>query len=167
MLGGMNLDAEVVENGQTACELAEKSKAEGSPYDLILMDMQMPRMNGFDAVKRLRKHGWEGPIVAVTAYATAADRKKCMDAGCDEFLTKPITEEALQDIITRQISGTLRKSSAVEGDKTRQPGNGERPALTPPLAENQVLIAADPSGDNLLNLEELAPLLLDVPLGVK
>ena len=48
---------------------ATQSQADGRPYDLILMDMQMPRLNGFEATRRLRQQGWRGPIVALTAYA--------------------------------------------------------------------------------------------------
>ena len=111
-LGKMDMKAETVENGQTACEMAEKSKAEGSPYDLILMDIQMPIMNGYDAARRLREHGWEGPIVAVTAYSTAADREKCVEAGCDDHLSKPITETALRNVITRHLGGTTQANES-------------------------------------------------------
>lgn len=108
----MDLEAEMVENGQMACEMAEKSKAEGRPYDLILLDMQMPIMNGYDAARRLREHGWEGPIVAVTACSKAADREKCVEAGCDDHLSKPITETALRNVITRHLGGTTQASGS-------------------------------------------------------
>ena len=104
-LGKMDLEAEMVENGKLACEMAEKSKVEGRPYDLILLDVQMPQMNGHEAARWLREHGWEGPIVAVTAHDRDEDRKKCLDAGCDEHLSKPIVETALRDVVTRHLSG--------------------------------------------------------------
>ncbi len=103
----MNVEAEMVEDGQMACDMAEKSKAEGKPFDLILMDIQMPVMNGYDATRRLREHGWEGPIVAVTAYSKAQDREKCVEAGCDDHLPKPITEMALRNVVERHLSGTV------------------------------------------------------------
>ena len=69
---------DVAEDGRLACEMAEKSRAEGRPYDLILMDIQMPRMNGYEATRWLRQHGWQGPIVALTAHAMVGDREKCL-----------------------------------------------------------------------------------------
>lgn len=108
ILRKMNLDLEIAENGQRACELAEKSKAEGKPYDLILMDIGMPHMNGYDATRWLRQHSWKGSIVAVTAYDTDEDHKKCLDAGCDAYLSKPFTEMALRNIVTQHLSGTHR-----------------------------------------------------------
>ena len=108
----MNVTAETVENGKMACEMAEKSQAEGNPYDLILMDMQMPQMNGYEATRWLRKHGWEGPIVAVTAYTTAKDREKCVEAGCNDHLSKPITEMGLRNVIAQYLSGTVVNRSA-------------------------------------------------------
>jgi CheY-like chemotaxis protein len=85
--------------------MAKKSKAQGNPYDLILMDIQMPHMTGYEATRALREHGWQGPIVAVTAYATDQDRGKCLAAGCDEHLAKPIDEMALRNVIARRLSG--------------------------------------------------------------
>ena len=108
ILRKMNLDLEISGNGQSACELADKSKAEGKPYDLILMDIGMPQMNGYDATRWLRQHSWKGSIVAVTAYDTDEDHKKCLDAGCDAYLSKPFTEMALRNVVTRHLSGTHR-----------------------------------------------------------
>jgi ammonium transporter, Amt family len=102
ILGKMNIEADMVENGQMACEMAQKSKVKGNPYDLILMDIKMPKMNGYEATRWLRNHGWEGPIVAVTALTTEEDRQECIKAGCDDHVSKPITEGALRNVVTRR-----------------------------------------------------------------
>ena len=77
----------VVENGEEACNIAEKEK-----FDLILMDMQMPIMNGFEAIEKLRlsQQYKETPIISLTAFAMKGDREKCIDAGATDYIPKPI-----------------------------------------------------------------------------
>jgi signal transduction histidine kinase/CheY-like chemotaxis protein/HPt (histidine-containing phosphotransfer) domain-containing protein len=99
----MNLELEIAEDGRLACEMAEKSGTEGRPYDLILMDIQMPRMNGYEATRWLRQHGWQGPIVALTAHALVGDREKCSEAGCNDYIAKPITAKGLRAVLARYL----------------------------------------------------------------
>ena len=106
LLRKMNLEVEMADDGQTACDMAEKSKAEGRPYDLILMDIQMPGMNGYEATRWLRQHGWQGPIVALTAHAMAGDREKCLAAGCDDYIAKPCLAVGLRDLLSRYLLPT-------------------------------------------------------------
>ncbi|NWG87194.1 MAG: response regulator [Hydrogenophilaceae bacterium] len=88
----------VVDNGQLAVV-----SALARPYDLILMDMQMPVMDGLTAVRTLRARGYRGPIVALTANATPADMKNCEEAGCDGFLTKPIDRSQFRETLSRYL----------------------------------------------------------------
>lgn len=65
-------------------------KGKSTDYALILMDMSLPKMDGWEITQKLRADGVKTPIIALTAHALESDKKKCMDAGCDEFETKPV-----------------------------------------------------------------------------
>ncbi len=91
----------LAENGKIAFDLALAAQAEGKPFDCILMDMQMPVMSGFEATAALRDAGYTGRIIALTASAMPRDRKRCLDAGCDEFATKPIDRPVLTALVAR------------------------------------------------------------------
>ncbi|MCF8262013.1 MAG: response regulator [Melioribacteraceae bacterium] len=80
-------DIVIVENGEDALKMAEKDQ-----FDLILMDMQMPVMNGFEATEKIRQINAykETPIIALTAFAMKGDREKCLQAGATDYIPKPI-----------------------------------------------------------------------------
>jgi PAS domain S-box-containing protein len=100
-----NAGAEVVvaDNGQRALDLIADSY--DTPFDIVLMDMQMPVMDGYEATRRLRAAGiTDLPIIAVTAHAQSSDREKCLEAGCDDYAAKPIHRGSLFAMITRHLN---------------------------------------------------------------
>lgn len=84
---------EVAENGRIALEALERARVEGLP-DLVVTDMQMPELDGYELARELRSRGFDRPILALTAHAMTEDRQRCLDAGCDDFTTKPIERAA-------------------------------------------------------------------------
>jgi signal transduction histidine kinase len=92
---------DVVDDGDQAWRAAGAALAAGRPFDVVLMDMQMPVMDGYQAVAKLRADGYKGSIVALTAHAMKGDRERCLAAGCDDYATKPIEYEALVDVCRR------------------------------------------------------------------
>ncbi|WP_455222139.1 ATP-binding protein [Kaarinaea lacus] len=98
LLRKMGAEVSIAENGEVAVTLAQQNH-----YDLIYMDMQMPVLSGIDAVKILRSQNYERPIVALTANATNEDKMICINAGCNDFLTKPTPREKLFKMTSRYL----------------------------------------------------------------
>ncbi|HRQ71759.1 MAG TPA: ATP-binding protein [Phycisphaerales bacterium] len=100
----------VASNGQVALGIVASA---AHAFDLILMDMQMPVMDGYTATGVLRSRGLRTPIIALTAHAMEGERQRCLDAGCDGYLTKPITRDDLVSAVTAFISeGTPERRAA-------------------------------------------------------
>jgi CheY-like chemotaxis protein len=99
MLKHLGFQPGLAANGLEAIQALEDQR-----YDIILMDIQMPKMNGLEATKAIRARfppDEQPHIIAVTAYAMTYDREKCISAGMDDYLSKPITLDDLKEIISR------------------------------------------------------------------
>jgi signal transduction histidine kinase/ActR/RegA family two-component response regulator len=114
MLNRAGLDVTIVENGLLAMEAAWKAQREGTPFDLILMDMQMPVMDGYEATATLRRDGYRGPIVALTAHAMSHDCEKCLAAGCTDYASKPIQKKTFYDLLRKHVKPNAETAPAVK-----------------------------------------------------
>jgi len=109
LLKRLGLEVTVAADGRQAVD-----KALSGDFDLILMDIQMPNMNGHEATRALREKGLATPIVALTAHAMKGDDKKCIESGCDDYLSKPIDRQKLLDVISKYLPSqaqTAREAS--------------------------------------------------------
>ncbi len=95
---GASID--LADNGEIAVD-----KALRNSYDLVLMDMQMPKMDGLEAMKILRKNNFQKPIISLTANARKQDRENCRNAGCDNFISKPIDRQEFYSVLGKYLGG--------------------------------------------------------------
>jgi len=103
MLRKMGFRIDVVANGQEAIDVLKTC-----PYDLVLMDCQMPEVDGYEATRRIRQNGSKAldpsiPIIAMTASVMQSDRDRCIQAGMDDFIGKPVQQRELADMIARWL----------------------------------------------------------------
>ena len=105
ILKDVGAEVDVVDDGLAVIEKLATNKAEKKmPYDLLLLDMHMPRMSGYEAAAEIRKTRHSTPIIALTASAMKGDREKCLEYGCDDYLTKPIDRKKLLEKIAGQLT---------------------------------------------------------------
>jgi signal transduction histidine kinase/ActR/RegA family two-component response regulator len=97
-------DVRTVDNGQLAHDEALTTWGQDQPFDVILMDMQMPIMDGYEATRRLRKATYDRPIIALTASVMNKDREWCLSAGCDDYCSKPVDRHELIGMVGKYSS---------------------------------------------------------------
>ena len=116
-------------NGQEAVRSLKKT-----PYDLILMDCQMPEMDGYEATRYIRRQPTSGPInpavpiIAMTAHAMQEDRAKCLEAGMDDILVKPIQPEEMARMLTRWLCDKVETGKGRETTGAGLTASGEATA---------------------------------------
>ena len=91
-------DLELASDGRSAVELATATRP-----DLILMDIGLPRMGGLEAVRAIRASAASVPIIAVSSHVMPGDKERALDAGCDDFVTKPIDDLMLVELVGRHV----------------------------------------------------------------
>ncbi len=104
----------LADNGWIALNVVREGIARGEQFDCVLMDVQMPVMDGYQATMELRRERYTGPIIALTANAMTHDRQLCLDAGCDDYATKPIDRVKLLELVDRHVQRTRQQRAAAE-----------------------------------------------------
>ena len=134
-------DVTEAEDGRKAVAAIRQMMDGGPAFDLVLLDMQMPRLDGYQTAARLRKMGFRTPIIALTADAMHGDMDRCLSSGCDAYLSKPIDAELLlnmvADYIGRTTSGELRE----ERPRSVDAAAAAKPSIE--LEKNRILIVDD------------------------
>ena len=127
-------------DGREALALLDKQE-----FDLILMDMQMPNMNGYEATRQLRRKGITTPVVALTAHAMKDDAQKCHTAGCNDYLAKPIERERLHRMMDKYLdnsfAGRSDQNAGVQATTSQNPACSDKAIPPEPLRSN---LADDP-----------------------
>ena len=113
----------IAENGRLAVDSALDALNAGTPFHVILMDMQMPVLDGYGATALLRSRDYRGTIIALTAHAMESDRNKCMQAGCDGYSTKPIEKEKLFQHIKYHCDSIVQKQMSKKVNTTSHSKN--------------------------------------------
>jgi CheY-like chemotaxis protein/HPt (histidine-containing phosphotransfer) domain-containing protein len=114
----------IAANGRLAVErVSESLQPDGQvePFDLVLMDMQMPELDGYGATRKLRAAGVEMPIIALTANAMAEDRVKCLECGCTDYLSKPISRLGLLTTVAKYLEGAAERRKKVKAERGGTP----------------------------------------------
>ena len=151
MLRSLGYATETADDGFKALDAASRTH-----YDLILMDCQMPGMDGFEATRKLRA-GEDGgrhvPIVALTANAMAEDRDRCLAAGMDDYLTKPLRPGILRDTLSRWLAGVTPASDLESPTPPQAAAPTEGPAASGEILDPQAMDdirSLDPEGGDAL-----------------
>ena len=97
----------LAENGAIACEQVVEFQSSSEAFDLVVMDMQMPVMDGYTATRKLRDDGFGFPIIAATASAMRSDYQDCIKAGCDDYISKPLNRQEFISLIQKHAANRV------------------------------------------------------------
>jgi PAS domain S-box-containing protein len=152
------VDFETAVNGQVAVEMVNRGN-----FDIVLMDMHMPVMDGFKATEVLRSQGHRLPIIALTADAMAQDERRCRSAGCSGFLPKPINRERLYNVISEALTCDINRQNRMDANEPTVPTQAASPSESQ-VEESRAahLPVAENESNHHLDSSELEPASLPV-----
>ncbi|KXJ90967.1 putative histidine kinase SlnCl1 [Microdochium bolleyi] len=140
-----NYDVTIATDGQEAYDLVKANMEKNRNFDLILMDIQMPNLDGLQSTRLIRKMGYSAPIVALTAFSEESNKRECIESGMDEFLAKPIRRPALKQVLKKFATipeepetASLTKKST-KSEKSPPPSDqgsieiNEKASVAPPM----------------------------------
>ena len=113
LLSSAGCDVQQGVNGHDAIAQVERAGQQNAPFDLIVMDVQMPVMDGLTATRELRRRGCEVPIIALTAQTMLGERQRCLDAGCSEHLGKPVQPGQLFSVVGQYLETQVDRTGRV------------------------------------------------------
>jgi CheY-like chemotaxis protein/HPt (histidine-containing phosphotransfer) domain-containing protein len=119
VLGKAGAEVVAVDHGQAAVERTQEALREGRPFDAVVLDMAMPILNGYEAAQRMRGAGYQGPIVALTAHVLPGEREKCLAAGCDDYVGKPVDRGLLITTLARHMASRSAPSVSPPSDPSK------------------------------------------------
>jgi signal transduction histidine kinase/CheY-like chemotaxis protein/HPt (histidine-containing phosphotransfer) domain-containing protein len=167
----LGAEVDVGENGLQAVDMALAADQTTAPFDLVLMDMQMPELDGYGATRKLREQGYRRPIIALTANAMGGDQQKCLEAGCNDYASKPLDRLRLISQILEQLARsnpTPAQSTAPTPETARNAVGGSHrhqlPPVTLPAALANVIDreeALERAGGDPTILQEVGELILE------
>lgn len=144
LLKKLGFETTMADDGQIAVDIYDSK-----PFKIILMDMMMPNMNGYEATQTLRKRGVTTPIVAVTANAMKGDREKCLEAGCDEYISKPITKDSLEKVISLFVKPDNQGDVDMSDDGVAKINQDAGPIISDLASDPDLYIVAEMFVDRL------------------
>ncbi|KAK2625748.1 hypothetical protein QTJ16_005060 [Diplocarpon rosae] len=124
-------DVVVAKDGQEAYDQVRESMSKGEFFDLIFMDVQMPKLDGLQSTRLIRQMGYSAPIVALTAFAEESNVKDCYDSGMDMFLSKPIRRPALKQVLKKFATIPEETDTPVETNKSSILPSGVNTSASP------------------------------------
>ena len=148
LLEKMGFEVTIVEDGKEAVEAAMSQ-----PFDLIVMDMQMPNMNGYEATIELRNRATTTPIIALTANAMKGDAQKCIYMGCDAYLPKPLDRTKLVETIRKYLPSEPPRPGEETGSVVFQPKDLRR-RVSDDVAQNPELLCSQ-NGEKVIDWADL------------
>jgi signal transduction histidine kinase/CheY-like chemotaxis protein/HPt (histidine-containing phosphotransfer) domain-containing protein len=140
ILESRGLEVTIAATGRVAVDEAMRALRNGRPYDVILMDIQMPELDGYSATSQLRAHNYPGVIIALTAHALGAEDQRCLAAGCDDYMSKPVERGQLLALVASHLHRHGGGSVEADARPSREVGESRQGLLYSTYAHDAEMV---------------------------